>query len=63
MELIIDEHPEFDRQKHVEYVEKGYCPAVHSSKAYCCQAPGHAGEHIALYLKPDGRYVVGARWG
>lgn len=63
MELNIDEHPEFDRRKHAGYVVLGYCPSVHSSKAYCCQPVGHAGEHVALYLKPDQSFVVGTRWG
>lgn len=50
------------RTPHEVYVELGYCPAIHTSKAWCCQQDPHAGPHFALRLLTDNTFVVGVRW-
>lgn len=54
--------PAFDHEMHDTYVERGYCPAVASTKVYCCQQQGHAGEHFAIGLTPEHRIRIMKRW-
>lgn len=48
--------------RHSEYVNIGYCPSIHSSKAWCNGLDGHHGKHFALRLLPDKRFVMGTEW-
>lgn len=52
----------FDTVKHDAYVAKGYCHAVHWTKAYCYLPHGHAGKHKGIYLLEDGSMRVYPEW-
>lgn len=54
--------PGFDNTKHDKYVEKGYCHAVHWSKAYCHKLKGHEGLHEGIYLLEDGSMKLHPTW-
>lgn len=48
--------------RHDAYVEKGWCPSIYTSKAWCNLNAGHTGKHRALRVLPDGRFVLGVEW-